>query len=137
LRYSATAQPAGSDYLPSAMSDPMRYTRRRRLLSDDQIVAAYLELQDSDAVAARAGCSAPTVLAIVRAAGQPVRRPGGRPGRRAPLTLPEDEIVRRYQAGQYATEISEAAQCSQSAVYRVLKANGVPCRGGVFGRRGD
>jgi hypothetical protein len=137
LRYSATAQTAGSDYLPSAMSDPMRYTTRRRTLGDGEICRLYAELQDSDAVAARAGCSAPTVLAIVRAAGQPVRRPGGRPGRRAPLPVDDAEIIRRYLAGQYATEISKAAQCSQSAVYRVLKANGVPRRGGVFAKRGD
>jgi transposase len=117
------------------MSDPMRYARRRRLLSDDQVVALYLELQDSDAVAARAGCSAPTVLAIVRAAGQPVRPPGPRPGRRAPLALPEDEIVRRYQAGQYAREIAEAAQCTESMVYRLLQKADVPRRrGGVFVR---
>lgn len=114
----------------------MRYTTRRRTLGDAEICRLYADLQDSEAVAARAGCSAPTVIALVRRAGQPVRPPGPRPGRRAPLALPEDEIVRRYQAGQYATEISKAAQCSQSAVYRVLEANGVPRRrGGVFVRQ--
>jgi DNA-binding CsgD family transcriptional regulator len=116
------------------MSDPMRYTTRQRSLSDDEIVSLYRELLDSDAVGARAGCSGMTVLSIVRRAGLPVMPRGGRPGRRAPLALADDEIVRRYEAGQHARDIAADAGCSDSTIYRLLDRLGVPRRKSPVGR---
>src|SRR5687767_13672667 len=114
------------------MSDPMRYTTRHRRLSDAEIIDLYAELRDSDVVAIRAGCSAPTVLGILRAAGVPVMPRGGRAGRRQPLALPDTEIVRLYLAGLPCIGIGERAGCSTSTVYRVLARMGVPRRG-AFG----
>jgi hypothetical protein len=117
------------------MPNSSSYIARRRSMTDDQIVALYGELQDADLVAYRAGCSNSTVLALVRKAGQPVAPRGGRPGRRRPLGCPETEIVRLYLAGLTAPEVGARVGCTDSAVYRVLRAHNVPRRRGAVGLR--
>jgi DNA-binding CsgD family transcriptional regulator len=112
----------------------MRYTSRQRRLSDPEIIVLYAELQDSDAVADRAGCSQPTVLAILRRAGVEVRPVGGPRGRRVRLAIPESEIIRMYRAGLIAREIAPRAGCSASVVYRILAQHGVERRKSPVGR---
>lgn len=104
------------------------YTERRRRLPDDEIVRLYVEGLDSDSIGARANCSGTVVLSLVRSAGYPVRKPGGR--KRA-LALPEDEICRRYLSGQSGPVIARVALCTPSSVYNVLKKHGVPRRLGL------
>lgn len=103
------------------MSSPTRYTGRQRRLSNEEIVALYAELKDSNAVGDRAGCSGPTVLGIVRAAGVQVPPPGGPTGRRVRLAIGDQQIVEMYRAGMTAREIAPRAGCSESMVYRILK----------------
>jgi DNA-binding CsgD family transcriptional regulator len=102
-----------------------RYGSRRRTLPDDEIVRLYVEGLDSDTVGARANCSCGTVLDLVRAAGQQVRRPGGRPHN---LKVSEDEVCRRYLAGDSGPAIASAIGCTPSAIYHVLKRRGVERR---------
>jgi hypothetical protein len=104
------------------------YTERRRRLPDDEIVRLYVEGLDSDSVGARANCSGTAVLGLVRAAGYPVRQPGGR---KHDVALPEDEICRRYLSGQSGPVIARVALCTPSSVYNILKKHGVPRRAGL------
>lgn len=99
---------------------------RRRTLPDAEIVRLYVsENLDSDTIGARAGCSATTVLDLVRAAGHEVRKPGGRPRN---IKVPEDEICRRYLAGETGPDIARALGCTPSAIYHILRRRGVPRR---------
>jgi DNA invertase Pin-like site-specific DNA recombinase len=105
------------------------YTGRRRKLGDAEIVELYRQGLDAETVGIAAGCSGTTVLAIVRAAGERVRRPGkGKAGKRKPRALSDDEIVRRYQDGASASEIAQVADCSPEVVYRTLRDANVPRR---------
>jgi|SRR5690349_10553137 len=99
---------------------------KTRLLPDERIVEMYVSGVDSDTVAGRAGCSAKTVLDIVRAAGQTVRRPGAGSGR--PLTLTAEQIIKRYQAGESGVRLAEAAGCVPSTIYNILRQNNIELR---------
>lgn len=111
------------------------YGSRRRTLPDAEIVRLYVEEKlDSDTIGARAGCSATAVLDLVRAAGGEVRRAGGR-RRSARLMLTENEIVRRYLAGESGPLLAYAAGCTSSAIYHLLRRHGVEMRPPPTGRR--
>lgn len=104
------------------------YTRRRRTLPDEEIVKLYVdERQDSETIAFRAGCSSSTVLAIVRAAGHEVRRPGSPPPLK-PRMISDAEIIRRYRDGQAGPRIADAAGCTPATVYRILRDHDVTVR---------
>jgi len=100
---------------------------RPRALTDEQIVSLYVdEMLDGDTIGAAARCSGSTVLNLVRAAGQQVRPSGGR--RRSTLSIPESEVARLYLDGQSGPQIAAIAGCTPSAVYHILRRNGVPIR---------
>ena len=98
--------------------------RAARRLSDPEIVALYVGGLDSETIGAKADCSASVVLGLVRRAGETVRPPGGRGGRRK-RALDEAEICRRYALGATGPEIAEAAGCVLSTVYTILRRHGV------------
>jgi hypothetical protein len=99
---------------------------RRQTLSDEEIVRLYAELGDSDRVGYMAGCSGTTVLNRVRAAGQPVLKPGhSRTKARLKLLLSEREIIELYAGGQSGPAIATLAGCSTSHVYLILSAAGI------------
>jgi hypothetical protein len=105
------------------------YTGRRRTLSDAEIVELYRQGLDAETVGIAAGCSGTTVLVIVRAAGEPIRQRGkGSTGRRKPIALSDEEIIKRYQNGASAPEIAEAAGCSAEVIYRTLRNANIPRR---------
>ena len=104
------------------------YTRgRARTLSDEEIVALYVGGLDSDTVAAKANCSPGAVLDAVRRAGETVRPPGTRPGRRN-LALDEAAICRRYAEGVSGPDLADEAGCVLSTVYGILRRHGVTRR---------
>jgi DNA-binding CsgD family transcriptional regulator len=96
-------------------------------MTDEQVVALYLELKDSQLVGIKAHCSPETVRNLVRAAGHPILPRGGLPDRHA-LQLGEDEICRRYRAGQSTPTIAQAAGTYPGKICRILRAHGVPVR---------
>jgi hypothetical protein len=106
------------------------YTRRR-LKTDAEIAALYDSLRDSEAVAFQSGCNATTVLKIVREQGLGhliPRRGLGSKGRRKALLLADEEIVRRYRAGENGPELAVAAGTQPGRIYEVLERHGVPRR---------
>jgi hypothetical protein len=108
--------------------------RKDRTISDAEILRLYVdEGMDSDSIGAAAQCSAATVLAIVRAHGGIIRPPGGK--RRNPvLKIPVAEIIRRYREGQSGPLIADAAGCTASTLYRLLRSHGVTIRAGISKR---
>lgn len=110
--------------------------KTRRIMSDQDIVALYLDGIDSETVGARAHCSATVVLDLVRQAGHPVRKPGGTP-RRDLHKITDAEICRRYQEGQNGPQIADAAECSTSSVYNVLKRANIKRRLAVDAARAN
>jgi hypothetical protein len=128
LRRRAGAAKTGPNHHIRAMVSPTRYTGRQSRASDDAIVDLYVTLKDSNAAALRAGCSAPTVLKIVRAAGIEVGPQGGPTGRRVRLAIPESEICEKYRAGMIAREIAAQAGCSITVIYRILDTAGIDRR---------
>jgi hypothetical protein len=109
-----------------------QFTRRVRLLDDAEIIRRYQEIGDSVRVSLEAGIDPTRVLAICRAAGVPIQKPGGRPGRRR-LKLTEDEIARRYRDGESGPTLAEAAGCSIRHIYDLLERLGVPRRPATIG----
>ena len=106
--------------------------RERRRLTDEQIIALYVGGMDADTIGFRAGCSGTTVLNIVRKAGHPIRQAGrGAPRHR---NISDEEIISRYRDGQSGPAIADAAGCSASGVYHVLRRNGVALRPAPTGR---
>lgn len=101
--------------------------QRGRLLSNEEIADAYRSGESADLIAQRACCSGVTVLQIVRAAGVPVRKPGAPPSPR-PRTLSDNEIIRRYRAGEAGTRLADAASCTPGTIYRLLRHHGVEVR---------
>lgn len=101
--------------------------RRRRHLSDDEIIKRYVEDgADAESIAFDARCSGTTVLAIVRAAGHEIRK-GGRGAPRKRL-IDDSEIIRRYRAGQSGPLLADAAGCTAGTIYRLLRSYGVEVR---------
>src|SRR5688572_32451054 len=112
------------------------YTGRQRKLSDAEIVELYRQALDAETVGIAARYSGSTVLAIVRAAGEPIRQRGkGSTGKRKRLALSDEEIVKRYQNGASAPEIAEAAGCTTEVIYRTLRNANVPRRAPYSYRR--
>lgn len=109
------------------MPSYVRGRERGRLLSDDQITELYASGETADAIAQKAGCCGVTVLELVRKAGLPVRKPGAPPSHK-PRTISDSEIVRRYRAGQSGPLIADAADCTPSTIYRLLRGLGVEVR---------
>ena len=124
------------------MPSYVRGREKGRLLSDDQITDLYVSGETADAIAQEAGCCGVTVLEIVRRAGVPVRKPGAPPSHKH-LAISSAEIIRRYRDGQSGLLIADAAGCTPSTVYRVLRSHGVEVRpspsrtGGRKAARGD
>jgi hypothetical protein len=100
---------------------------KARRLTNAEIIRLYVdELLDSDSIGFRAGCSGTTILNIVRAAGHPVRQAGrGAPRHR---NISDEEIIARYRSGISGPAIADAAGCSASAIYHVLRRAGVQVR---------
>jgi hypothetical protein len=97
-----------------------------KLLTDEQIAEMYASGLDADSIGYRAGCSGSTVLAVVRAHGGTVRPPGSSTGR--PLALTAEELCKRYQAGESGPRLADAAGCTPSTIYRLLRHHGVVMR---------
>lgn len=108
---------------------PNRFTAAGRTgrADDDTIVRLYAELHSADAVAVRAGCSTPTVLAILHRRGARVPPPCNRGGRR-PLALSVADIIRLYVSGLSLWDIAPRAGCSPSTVRNRLKEHKIPLR---------
>lgn len=104
-----------------------RYARVRNI-SDAEILRLYVEEGlDSEIIAMRAGCCAGTVLKAVRDLGGAVRRRSGLPADYARKVSDED-VVRRYKAGETGRELAAEANCSTVTIYRILSLAGVPRR---------
>jgi hypothetical protein len=97
-----------------------------RLLSDEEILRRYAEGMDSFTLGLQAGCSSVTVLTIVRGLGGAVRTAGS--SQRRALLISDAEIIQLYQAGLSGTVVADRAGCAAGTIYKLLKANGVPCR---------
>ena len=105
------------------------YTGRQRTLSDVEIVELYRQGLDAETIGIAAGCSGTSVLVIVRAAGEPIRQRGkGSTGKRKPIALSDEEIIKRYQNGASGPEIADAAGCTAEVIYRTLRNANVPRR---------
>jgi hypothetical protein len=113
------------------------YTRIKRTMSDEQLVADYEQCRDSLAVACRGGVCSATVLAAVRKAGKghliPPRGSATLNRHRA-LSISDEAIVARYLDGQSGTQIAQAIGCDAGMVYRILARAGVPRRASVADR---
>ena len=96
-------------------------------MSDEQVVALYLELKDSQRVGIIAHCAPDTVRQLVRAAGHEVLPRGGLPDRKSLLIDPA-EMERRYRQGEAAAAIAQAAGTYPAKVYRILRERGVHIR---------
>jgi hypothetical protein len=109
------------------MTYSMKFTQRRRTMSDEDICRRYAETGSSVDVSLEAGCSSTTVLQIVRAHGGTVGPSGGK-GMTTELALSEADICRRYLDGENGIRLAYIAGCCTSTLYRILKANGVQAR---------
>lgn len=108
------------------MPSYVRGRERGRTLSDELIAQAYASGETADSIAQRAQCCCATVLEIVRKAGIEARRPGkGAPRQRL---IGDDEIIRRYRAGEPGPRLADAAGCTPGTVYRILRTYDVPVR---------
>lgn len=104
----------------------MKFTGRKRKLTDAEICALYVEIGDSVIVSIRAGCSSTTVLTIVRRGGGKIWPIGGR--RKRGLAATDQEICDRYLAGESGYQIAQSAGTSGALIYSILERNGVPRR---------
>jgi hypothetical protein len=108
--------------------------KQDRAISDAEIIRMYVdEDMDSESIGFHAHCSGTTVIAIVRAAGHPIRKAGRGVARKRGID--DDEIIKRYRAGQDGVRIANAAGCTPNTIYRVLRANGVVVRPPPSGKR--
>jgi hypothetical protein len=103
----------------------MKFTNRTRCMTDEQIYQMYLECGDSETVAYHAQCSGSTVLTIVRRSGIEVNKRGGKV---KPLPISDEEICRRYQAGESGIKIAEAANTHSVSIYKILDKHGIERR---------
>ena len=98
-----------------------------RLLPDEEIVSMYLFGVDADSVGYRAGCSAGTVLKIVKAAGhQPRRRGGHKPAQQG--SLPPEELIRLYKSGLSIEKVAAQSGWSAYVVRKTLLEAGTRIR---------
>ena len=101
--------------------------KRARTLDDAEIIRLYVEERlDGEGIGLLAGCSATTALDIVRKAGHPIR-PCGR-GVPRPRLISDEDIARRYKAGEDGPRLAQAAGCTPGTIYRVLRSLGVHVR---------
>jgi hypothetical protein len=101
---------------------------RKRTLTPSQIVDLYLSGLDSMSVGFQAGCSAGTVLNIVKAAGH-TPRPRGGVKTKAVLAIPIEEAARLYLGGLAVQEVANLAGVDQMTMRKRLKDHGVKLRG--------
>jgi hypothetical protein len=106
-------------------SKATKFLAQPRCMTDEQICQMYQDCGDSETVAYHARCSGTTVLTIVRRHGIAVNKRGGRP---KPLPIGDEEICRRYLAGESGLQIAESIGSHGVSVYNVLKANGIERR---------
>lgn len=100
-----------------------------RRLSDEAIVEMYRQRQSSFDVALEAGCSSETVRAIVRAAGEPIRKVGGgNKGRYKTYRLPDAEVCTLYRQGHGMTLIADLAGTCPTQIKHILERHNVPIR---------
>lgn len=99
-----------------------------RNISDAEILRLYVEEGlDSETIAMRAGCSAGAVLKAVRDQGGTVRRRSGLPADYRRLVSDED-VIRRYKAGESGQELAAEAGCATGTIYAILSKAGVERR---------
>jgi hypothetical protein len=91
------------------------------------------ERLDGESIGLEAGCSGTTVLDIVRAAGHPIRPPGR--GVPRPRLISDEDIARRYKAGEDGPRLAQAAGCTPGTIYRLLRLQGVYVRPPPSGNR--
>lgn len=108
----------------------MKFTGRKRKLTDAEICALYAEIGDSVVVSLHAGCSGTTVLTIVRKNGGAIWPIGGRRKRGIPIT--DQEVCTRYLAGESGIALAQYAGTSSAMIYNILERNGVPRRNRVW-----
>jgi hypothetical protein len=108
---------------------PRRYHRTGdRKISDEEILRLYVEEgMDGDSIGYLADCSGTTARDIVRRQGGVLRRRAGLPADYARKVSDED-VIRRYQAGETGRELAAEAGCSMVTIYRILSLAGVPRR---------
>jgi hypothetical protein len=102
-------------------------TRRKRLLSDREIVDLYKSGLSAMEVAQQAGTNWSKVLELVREAGETVR-PKGSPRPTLPEGVTEADVCRRYRAGESGLQIAASLKIGRNFVYRILEQGGVRLR---------
>jgi hypothetical protein len=95
-------------------------------MSDQEIIAAYEAGADCDAVGFNAGIHPQTVRAILRHYGTTLRPP--QRGRQSAKPVPEEELCKRYQAGESGVALADAYGVSTGMVYSVLRRHGIERR---------
>ena len=83
--------------------------------TDEEIVARYLGGSSSLDVALDAGCTAECVRDLVLKAGHKMRKRGGRKPNRE-RSISDDELVRRYEAGESGVALADLCGCSTSMI---------------------
>lgn len=99
-----------------------------RRLSDAEIIERYRRLQSAYDVSLEAGCSSDTVLKLLRAAGEPVRKKGGVRGRHKTYALTDEEICTLYRQGMGTLTLADRAGTNASQIRRMLMRCDVPIR---------
>ena len=101
--------------------------KRARTLDDPEIIRLYVDEQlDGESIGIRAGCSGTTGLDIIRKAGHPIRPPGR--GVPRPRLISDEDIARRYKAGEDGPRLAQAAGCTPGTIYHLLRRLGVHVR---------
>lgn len=115
--------------MPEKPSPQYAYRDIKRALTDEQIIAAYQAGEDADAVAFRAHIHPATVRKILLDSGVALRPPQrGRRSVHERPRIPEEEICRRYLAGESGPQLAKASGISQSRIYGVLTRHNIPRR---------
>jgi hypothetical protein len=95
-------------------------------MSDQEIIAAYEAGADPDTVGFHAGIHAQTVRAILRDYGVTLR-PSTR-GRHCAKPVPEEELCKRYVAGESGIALADAYGVSTATVYGILSRRNIERR---------
>lgn len=110
------------------------YTRIKRKMTDEQIVADFEACRDTLGVAMRAGVCTATVLDVLRRCGRGhliARRGRGSAGCYRDIGMPETEVIRLYQSGEPGPAIARLARCPVGQIYNILERHGIERRPGV------
>lgn len=104
------------------------YIRGRglRTISDAAIVSRYMAGDSSTDIGLDAGCTADTVLYLVRRAGHQPRPRGSRSTK--VLGLTDEQICRLYRDGLSGPVIADRAGTTAATIYARLRAHNIPRR---------